>query len=99
MDKTEEIRQLFKGILELENIEECNSFFEDICTERELKGISQRLEVARLLKKHMTYDEIQEKIEVSTSTISRINKVLHNGNGGYQLILDRIDEKDRLKRV
>lgn len=99
MENTDELKNLFEGILELETTEECYDFFEDICTERELRGISQRLEVARLLKKNMTYDEIQGEIEVSTSTISRINKVLHNGNGGYGLVLDRINEKKRMKRV
>lgn len=99
MDNTREVTKLFEGILELEDVEECYKFFGDICTERELKGISQRLEVARLLKKHMTYDEIQKEIDVSTSTISRINKILHKGNGGYDLIIDRVNEKNRIKKL
>lgn len=89
----------FNGLLELENTEECYKIFKDLCTDRELETIGLRFEVARLLKRNLTYLEIQEELNVSTSTISRINKTLNEGEGGYNLFIDRINEKDRLKRV
>lgn len=99
MENIEGFKNLFECILELENTTECCDFFEDICTDRELKGICQRLEVARLLKRKLTYDEIQGELDVSTSTISRINKILQSGNGGFELALERLSEKKRLNRV
>ncbi|WIV11908.1 YerC/YecD family TrpR-related protein [Proteiniborus sp. MB09-C3] len=82
--------ELFEAILRLENIEECYRFFEDICTINELKSISQRLEVAKLLRQEKTYNEIEERTGASTATISRINRALNYGAEGYNLILDKL---------
>ena len=84
--------QFFNSILLLENIDECYRFFEDICTVKEIQSISQRLEVARLLKKGRTYSDIEEATGASTATISRVNKCLNYGAGGYELILDRLEK-------
>lgn len=81
---------LFKAILELQTIEECYKFFEDITTINELKAISQRIQVARMLRDKKIYIEIAEKTGASTATISRVNKCLNYGKGGYNIILDRI---------
>lgn len=86
--------QLFKGILSLERIQECYSFFEDICTVGEIKSLSQRLEVARMLKKGCKYEEIVERTGVSSATISRVKKSLHYGANGYHLVLGRISEQE-----
>lgn len=88
--KDKQIDELFEAILKLENIEECYRFFEDICTINELKSISQRLEVAKLLRQEKTYNEIEDKTGASTATISRINRALNYGADGYNLILDRL---------
>lgn len=88
--KDKQIDELFEAILKLENIEECYRFFEDICTINELKSISQRLEVAKLLRQEKTYNEIEEKTGASTATISRINRALNYGAEGYNLILDKL---------
>ncbi len=88
--KDEQIDGLFEAILKLETIEECYRFFEDICTINELKSISQRLEVAKLLRQEKTYNEIEEKTGASTATISRINRALNYGAEGYTLILDKL---------
>ena len=81
---------LFKAILLLKNIDECYSFFEDICTISEIKAMAQRLEVAKMLEERITYTEISEKTGASTATISRINKCLNYGADGYKMILERL---------
>lgn len=84
--------QLFQGILQLENEEECYQFFEDICTISELKSLAQRLEVARMLQGGHTYDDIVERTGASTATISRVKRCLHYGADGYKIILARLDK-------
>ncbi len=88
--KSEQANNLFEAILKLENIEECYRFFEDICTVKEIQSISQRLEVAKLLKSNKTYYEIEELTGASTATISRINRALNYGSNGYNLVLERL---------
>ena len=84
---------LFKAVLELQNIDECYKFFEDIATITELKAISQRIQVAKMLKEKKVYTEIAEATGASTATISRVNKCLNYGQGGYNIVLDRINSK------
>lgn len=91
--KTDAVDRLFEAILCLENKDECYSFFEDLCTVNELLSLSQRFEVAAMLKNHKTYLEIAEKTGASTATISRVNRSLNYGNDGYDLIFGRM-EKD-----
>ena len=75
---------LFEAILKLETVEDCYNFFEDVCTIKEMKDMGQRLEVALLLSEGKNYQEISEKTNVSTATISRVSKCLNYGTGGYQ---------------
>lgn len=89
--RTEEVEHLFQSILTLENMEECYAFFEDVCTINELLSIAQRLEVAWRLRKGQTYLEICEKTGASTATISRVGRSLNFGNGGYDIVLNRIE--------
>ena len=91
--KTPEVEQLFKGMLYLKSVEECYEFFEDICTINELLSLSQRFEVARMLREKKTYLEIAEKTGASTATISRVNRSLNYGNDGYDMVLDRLNEE------
>ena len=90
---TEETDALFRAILSLNNVEECYAFFEDACTIKEIIEIAQRLKIARLLRDGVSYHAICEETGVSTATISRVNKCLSYGNGGYRLALDRSDGK------
>ncbi len=85
------VDHLFEAVLCLENKEECYSFFEDLCTVNELLSLSQRYEVASMLKDHKTYLEIAEKTGASTATISRVNRSLHYGNDGYDLVFGRLE--------
>ncbi len=87
--------QLCQAVLALESVEECYQFFEDICTISELKALSQRLEVARMLKNGHTYDDIVARTGASTATISRVKRCLNYGADGYKIILDRLAKKQR----
>ena len=86
---TEAVNQLFKAILSLQNEEECYRFFEDVCTVNELLSLSQRYEVARMLREEKTYLDIAEKTGASTATISRVNRSLNYGNDGYDMVFQR----------
>lgn len=91
--KTDAVDQLFDAILCLKNREECYSFFEDLCTVNELLSLSQRFEVASMLRKSNTYLEIADKTGASTATISRVNRSLNYGNDGYDMILERLNRQ------
>lgn len=92
--RTKAVDHLFQAILSLENPEECYTFFEDVCTINELLSLSQRFEVARMLREHRTYLEIAEKTGASTATISRVNRSLNYGNDGYDMVFSRIEIED-----
>lgn len=85
---------LFEAILALKNKEECQRFFEDLCTISEMSAMAQRLEVAKLLREKKTFQEVVAKTGASTTTISRVNRCLQYGSDGYRLVLDRIEEKE-----
>lgn len=87
-----EIDRLFRTILNFESIKECESFFEDICTIKEIQDMSQRLEVARMLNKSISYSEISKATGASTATISRVNKCLIYGSDGYKLALSKMED-------
>ena len=91
--KTESLDFLFDAILCLKDKEECYTFFEDICTINELLSLSQRFEVAKMLREQKTYLEIAEKTGASTATISRVNRSLNYGNDGYDMVFERMDNK------
>ena len=91
--QTDAVNHLFDAILCLETREECYDFFEDLCTVNELLSISQRYEVASMLKSRKTYLEIAEKTGASTATISRVNRSLNYGNDGDDLVLGRLKER------
>ena len=81
---------LFKAILSLGTMEECYDFFEDVCTVPEVKALSQRLEVARMLSEGRVYSDIVAKTGASTATISRVNRSLNYGSDGYKVVFERV---------
>ena len=93
--KSEAVDHLFEAILTLESVEECYTFFEDVCTVNEVLSISQRYEVAKMLRNKNTYLEIAEKTGASTATISRVNRSLNYGNDGYEMVFARMDAKEK----
>ena len=92
--KDENIDTLFRAILSLKDIQECYDFFEDLCTVQELKTLSQRIVVAKMLSEKCVYTDIVNKTGASTATISRVNRSLQYGCDGYDKIFERIDDKD-----
>ena len=92
--RTKEIDRFFEAILTLENVEECYSFFEDVCTVKEMNDMAQRLFVAELLSAGKNYSQISLLTGSSTATISRVSKCLSYGTQGYQLILDRLNDRN-----
>lgn len=88
--RTSAVSHLFEAILTLETEEECYSFFEDLCTVNELLSISQRFEVACMLRRHETYLQIAARTGASTATISRVNRSLNYGDDGYSLVFSRM---------
>ncbi len=89
--------QLFEAVLSLSSREECYEFFEDICTVSEIRDMSQRLEVARMLRIGETYDRIEDVTGASTATISRVKRCLQYGADGYTNVLDALDRKEKKK--
>ena len=90
---SKQIDELFRAILTLKTEEDCYRFFEDVCTINEIKAISQRLQVAKLLREKKTYTEIEAQTKASTAPISRINRCLQNGANGYETILKRMEDE------
>lgn len=90
--KDENTDFLFECVLNLRTKEECYAFFEDLCTIPEIKAMAQRAVVAKLLSEKKIYNDIVAKTGASTATISRVNRSLSYGTGGYAEIFERIDE-------
>lgn len=88
--RTNNVKELFEAILTLQNVEECYQFFEDVCTVNEIISLAQRFEVAGMLRKKHTYNDIAEKTGASTATISRVNRSLNYGNDGYDMVFSRL---------
>lgn len=92
--QSEQIEDLVQAMVSLDNHEDMVRFFEDVLTIHELQAIAQRLAVARMLQKKVTYQEIAEKTGASTATISRVNRCLSYGAGGYKVVLEKLDAMD-----
>lgn len=93
--RTEAVDHLFDAILTLENKEECYTFFQDVCTINELLSLSQRYEVAKMLREKKTYLEIADKTGASTATISRVNRSLNYGCDGYDMVFSRLEKNEK----
>ncbi len=84
------LQQFYRAVLALEDEEECRKFFDDVATIKEALDLSARLEVARLLDEGVVFSEISKATGASSATISRVNKCLTYGEGGYKTVLDRL---------
>lgn len=91
--KKEKNGALYKAILTLKTEEECYAFFQDLCTVSELRAMEQRFEVAELLSQGMIYNDILERTGASSATISRVNRSLSYGAGGYEIVFSRKKEQ------
>ena len=90
MRKDPDLDYLFKAILTLKSVDECYLFFEDVCTIKELQSMAQRMQVAKELSASKNYLQVYEDTGVSSATISRVNKCLQYGAGGYKIALERL---------
>ena len=86
----ESVDRLFQTILNLQTLEDCYAYFEDLCTIKEIQDMSQRLDTAILLSKGISYQKIAEQVEVSSATIGRVSKCLNYGTGGYQKVIQQL---------
>ena len=86
---TSDAKALFEAILSLDGIDECAKFFEDVCTIKEIQDLAQRYAVARMLDEGEKYQKIEAITGASTATISRVNKCLAYGSGGYRAVLKK----------
>ena len=90
--RNKETDYLFESILKLQTVDECYDYFEDLCTSTEIIAISQRMTVAKMLKEGKKFNEICAETGASTATISRVNRALRYGTGGYDMILERLKD-------
>ena len=90
--KDEQTDELFRSILSLKTVDECYLYFEDLCTNKEIRDLGQRLKIASLLDAGSSYLQAAEQLGVSSATIGRVKRCLDYGNGGYRLMLDRLKE-------
>lgn len=96
MKQDDNMDYLFKAVLSLKTVDECYAFFEDLCTPQELRTISQRLHVAKLLTDNCVYTDIVRLTGASTATISRVNKTLnYQAAGGYRIVFERMEEEEK----
>lgn len=93
--KSDETDFLFNAILQLKDLDECYKFFEDLCTVTELKAMSQRIVVAKMLSDKQVYSEIVKKTGASTATISRVNRSLEYGCDAYPMVFGRMEEASK----
>lgn len=83
---------MYNAILQLKDVEECKKFFDDLCTVTELMAMEQRYQVATCLDKGMIYNDILAETGASSATISRVNRSLQYGTGGYAIVFERTRE-------
>ena len=89
---SESTDRLYKVISELDTVEECRRFFEDLCTIKEIQDMGQRLETAILLDEGLSYKKIADTVGISSATISRVSRSLSYGSDGYRMVIDRLKE-------
>lgn len=92
MKRSDAMDRLFESFLKLQTLDECYAYFEDLCTIKELNDMAQRLEVATLLERGLSYQKITERVDVSTATIGRVSRCLQHGAGGYKTTLKKLEE-------
>ena len=89
----ESVDRLFQTILNLQSLEECYAYFEDLCTVKEILDMSQRLDTAILLSQGVSYQKIAGQVAVSSATIGRVSRCLNYGTGGYKTALKKLKEE------
>lgn len=93
-EKQEQIDQLLEALVLIGNTAECRDFLYDLCTMKEIEDMAQRLQVAGLLLQGYTYEKIVQQVDISTATISRINRSIRYGSGGYKALLEKMNSRE-----
>jgi len=93
--RSDAVDRLFQTFINLETLDECYAYFEDICTVKEILDMAQRLETAILLSEGYSYQKIMDKVEISTATIGRVSKCLNYGSGGYTTAIKKLKGSDK----
>lgn len=88
--ESEQTKELFQAILKLKNLKECEDFFRDLMTLHEIEEMANRFQIAKMIDRGLSYLEIADKAQVSTTTVTRVGHWLHHGRGGYRLVIDRM---------
>lgn len=83
------LKELYKEIIKIETEEECENFFNDLCTIKELESMCQRLKAAKMFLEGKTYNEIIEETEISSATLARVSKCVRYGSGGYENVIKK----------
>ncbi len=91
---SDSVDRLFQTFLNLETIEDCYVYFEDLCTIKEIRDMAQRLDAAILLKNGMSYQKISDTLDISTATIGKVSKCLNYGSGGYAAAINKLNKED-----
>lgn len=97
--KNKSIDELYKAIISIENLDECYTFFEDLCTITEIQAMAQRYHVALMLHQGVTYSEIAKETGASSATISRVNRALNYGAGGYKSLIDKVEKEGNINNA
>ena len=90
--KNKSIDELYKAVISIDSVEECYNFFEDLCTITEIQAMAQRYHVALMLEQGVTYSKIAKETGASSATISRINRALNYGAGGYKSVIEKVEK-------
>ena len=87
--KKNDYSELYAEILKLESIEECEKFFDDLCTINELEAMLQRIKAAKMLLENKTFQEVTAETKISSATLARVSKCIKYGDGGYKDIINK----------
>jgi len=93
-NKKNQNTKMYEAILSLQTVDECKRFFDDLCTKTELSAMEQRFEVAACLNDGMIYNDILAEVGASSATISRVNRSLQDGKGGYSVVFERMKDEE-----
>ena len=83
------LNELYQEIVKIETVEECEKFFDDLCTIKEKWAMGQRLKAAKMLLEGSTYNEVIDETEISSATLARVSKCVRYGEGGYADIINK----------
>jgi len=86
---------VYDAIMATETREECIQLFEDLLSVTELRAMEQRYQVAKMLHNGMVYGEILDQTGASSATISRVNRSLQYGTGGYEIVFNRLEKQEK----